>query len=225
MVPVSASPRLAPVLRTLENRRFRLFVLTVFAVPLLVGWFWQTFLQPILLYGTYDPRDFHVYMGAAWALAHAQDPYLSFLRSTVPDPAFNRGYIYPPFLAWTLQPVAGLQGAGLDIAQLVLLEVSLGFGLWLLLRRTWLSVVATARVIIAIRRPLAIGARRDERWAVFGFLTTRRSDRDLSNLVGARRSWLVLVRLALLVSRSRFRLLGRLRGGRPMHYHGTTTDQ
>jgi glycosyl transferase family 87 len=130
-----SEPRhLAPVLRTLENRGFRLFVLAAFAIPLLLGWFWQTFLQPILLYGSYDPGDFHVYMGAAWALVHGQDPYLSFLRSTVPDPAFNRGYIYPPFLAWALQPVAGLQGAGLDIAQLVVLQISLLFALWLLIR-------------------------------------------------------------------------------------------
>jgi len=135
------APSLGPVLRTLERRPFRRFVLVGMSTALLGAWLWQTLISQFLNPSDYDPADFHVYMGAAAALAHGANPYTAFLTSTAPDAAFTTGYVYPPLLAWLLQPVAGLQGPGLDLACLVVLQVTLVLAVALLLRaldvRSW----------------------------------------------------------------------------------------
>ena len=129
--PASSFARI-PVLRALEGRRFRAILLAVLALPLAAGYLWQTLIQPILDPG-YDPKDWWVYLDAAAAIRHGADPYASFFAATVSDPLFNRGYVYPPLLAWALQPLAGWRGHSSDVAELLFLHACLAASMVVLL--------------------------------------------------------------------------------------------
>lgn len=139
---------------TLLNRRFRWLLIATAGTASLVGYVVQTIVVPAISPG-YSPLDFWVYLHAAWALAHHQDPYTytSACSRLIKDPAFNRAYVYPPFLAWILQPIGQPYVPGfprltasacieqtrtvnhaLDIAELLTLQASFVASVLLLLR-------------------------------------------------------------------------------------------
>jgi hypothetical protein len=94
-------------MRALANRRFRLLLLTLAGIPILVQYLQQTLIDPLLNAG-YRPGDFDVYLRAAETLSRGGDPYVAFFAAAVPDPTLNQAYIYPPLLAWLLQPLLAL---------------------------------------------------------------------------------------------------------------------
>ncbi|HEV1996813.1 MAG TPA: hypothetical protein VGR61_01595, partial [Candidatus Dormibacteraeota bacterium] len=54
-------------------------------------------------------NDLDVYLRAAGDMGAGRDPYADFATVTRHvDPTLTGGYIYPPGLAWYLQPLAGL---------------------------------------------------------------------------------------------------------------------
>lgn len=91
----------------LRRRHFRLLLLAVAGLPL-VGTEVVWPLAALALGHLPRGLDFPVYMEAARNLTRGQDPYASFLASNLSDPTVNHGYIYPPLLAWVLQPLHDL---------------------------------------------------------------------------------------------------------------------
>jgi hypothetical protein len=136
--------------KSLQNRRFRLLLLAVAGLPILAQYGLQTVVAPLANSG-FDPGDFNVYLKAAAALTGGRDPYRAFFASTVPDPTLNQAYIYPPLLAWALQPLAALPNH---------VAVSVG----LLAGQLFLSLF----LLLAGR---AVRLRGLERWAVAVILT------------------------------------------------------
>lgn len=94
-------------MRALQNRRFRLLLLATAGLLLVGSHFWSTLGAAILDPG-YRAVDFLVYLQGARDLAAGHDPYTSFFKSEIFDPTLNLGYIYPPLLAWALQPMLAL---------------------------------------------------------------------------------------------------------------------
>jgi len=98
-------------------------------------------------------NDFEVYLAGARALARGGDPYAAFFASNIPDYAFNQAYIYPPLLAWLLQPLAALPVLQADHLFLALLQLCLAA----LLVTLWRTLRAGDRQEMALGALLLIG--------------------------------------------------------------------
>jgi len=151
--------RYPPGLRALADARFRWFALWFALVPIALSHLWTTLLVPALTGARFS--DFAVYLQAARTLAAGGDPYAAFFSSTVPDYNFNQTYIYPPLVAWLLQPVALLgDGAAAWLMQGLLQASLVGFGVLVfraLGRRPTQEVLLAAILVVAylpIRRDL-----------------------------------------------------------------------
>lgn len=109
----------------------RVFLLAFVGIPVVLASLAST------VFGAFtDPKylagDFIVYLHAARTLAVGGDPYGSFVHSTVLDPTLNQGYIYPPLLAWFLQPLTFLgDRAATAVAAIVVQLLLAGFVLLL----------------------------------------------------------------------------------------------
>ena len=87
-VPISEQSPTAPspVRRSaLEDPGFRRLALLVAAVPLALGYVWNTVVEPLA--EGFHPNDFFVYVTAARNLAAGHDLYATHFNSTVPDPS------------------------------------------------------------------------------------------------------------------------------------------
>jgi alpha-1,2-mannosyltransferase len=87
--------------RPLANRRFRWLLIAV-ALPLPLLQYLVVTAQLSADLVNRGNEDFWVYARAAAAIAHGTDPYLG---STATSIASNTSYIYPPLLAWLVQPM------------------------------------------------------------------------------------------------------------------------
>ncbi len=94
-------------MNALRNRRFRLLLLALVGVPVVV-FHVTTTLGAALLDPGFQATDFLVYFQGARDLGLGHDPYTSFFKSDIYDPTLNLGYIYPPLLAWALQPLVAV---------------------------------------------------------------------------------------------------------------------
>jgi hypothetical protein len=99
-----APPALARFARPLANRRFRWLLIAV-ALPLPLLQYLVVTAQLSADLVNRGNEDFWVYARAAAAIAHGADPYSG---STVTSIASNTSYIYPPLLAWLVQPLVTL---------------------------------------------------------------------------------------------------------------------
>ena len=112
-----------------RNRRFRALLLAVVGVPAVVEYLYWFLVYPL----TAAPHttDFGVYMDAAGDLAAGRDPYLRF-QAIAPgaDPTLTPFYIYPPVVAWLLQPLVGLPPRARDLVALVVLHLCVAVFLW-----------------------------------------------------------------------------------------------
>ena len=117
-----------PGLRALGDPRLRWIALWLALIPIGLNHLWTTLVVPALTGARFS--DFSVYLQGARTLAAGGDPYAAFFSSTVPDYNFNQTYIYPPLIAWLLQPVA-LLGDGLAswLMQALLQASLVAFGL------------------------------------------------------------------------------------------------
>ncbi len=124
----------------LSNRRFRLFLLTLVAVPLGAQYLLMNVVVPIAGRG-FDPTDFIVYLKAARVLSAGGDPYASFFASSIRDATLNQGYIYAPPLAWLLGPLGALPQHTAIAIGVVAAQVCLAGALVVMLRalrvRSW----------------------------------------------------------------------------------------
>ena len=101
--------------------------------------------------------DFSEYLQASRTLAAGGDPYLAFFNSTVPDYNFNQTYIYPPLVAWLLQPLAVLGDGPASWLMQALLQVGLvAFGILFFraLGRWSLPEVLLAAVLVMAYLPV-----------------------------------------------------------------------
>ena len=96
------------MLATLHNRRFRRLLLGVVLLTEL-PLFALILLTP-LVHSQRVPDDFVYYLQASQLLAQGDDPYRGWLSDSAVDRSRVAGYIYPPLLAWTLQPAVHLLG-------------------------------------------------------------------------------------------------------------------
>jgi hypothetical protein len=136
--------------RALQNRRFRLVLLVLLGVPL-AGFHLGTTLVAAAVEPGFRADDFLVYMHAARDLAAGADPYASFLRSPIHDPTLNQGYIYPPLLAWLLQPLVPLgDHAATVVAEIVEHACLVGFVLLLRPILALASWEATAWIYVLV---------------------------------------------------------------------------
>lgn len=95
--------------RALANRRFRWLLLGMAGLGIGPAFLWNAAGAALLSPNNrYD--DFKVFQRAAGLLASGANPYWDFIHSAAADQGHWDGYIYPPFLAWLLQPLAGLGG-------------------------------------------------------------------------------------------------------------------
>lgn len=156
--PASSPPRQAnfpPGLRALGNARFRGIALWLALIPIALGHVWTTLLVPALTGASFT--DFSVYLQGARTLAAGGDPYAAFFASTVPDYNFNQTYIYPPLVAWLLQPVALVGDGPASWLMQALLQAGLvAFGLvfFRAMGRWTLPEVLLAAVIVMAYLPV-----------------------------------------------------------------------
>ena len=99
-----APPALARFGRPLANRRFRWLLIAV-ALPLPLLQYLVVTAQLSTDLVNRGNEDFWVYARAAAAIAHGADPYSGATATSI---ASNTGYIYPPLLAWLVQPLVTL---------------------------------------------------------------------------------------------------------------------
>jgi alpha-1,2-mannosyltransferase len=99
-----APPALARFSRPLANRRFRWLLIAV-ALPLPLLQYLVVTAQLSADLVNRGNEDFWVYARAAAAIARGVDPYSG---STATSIASNTSYIYPPLLAWLVQPLVTL---------------------------------------------------------------------------------------------------------------------
>ena len=106
---------LRSLLQALRNHRFRWLLLGIVSLGVVPLYVYVTVIGSI--YAQLDPgtyNDGRVYLEAAQALAAGHDPYRFFVQesSRGVDPALEGSYIYPPLLAWAIQPVLRLGFTG-----------------------------------------------------------------------------------------------------------------
>jgi Glycosyltransferase family 87 len=126
------APSLAMRRTAFDNRSFRTLLLVVAGVPVAVQYLWQALIQPLAA-GAYLGDFQESYMRAAQQLARGRDPYdlchsLGCLEPTGPQ------YVMPPPLAWTLQPLIGVDSRAITVGAILLLNASLFLFLWCVLR-------------------------------------------------------------------------------------------
>jgi len=134
----------------LRNRGFRTVLLAISGVPIAALYVWQALVQPIFLAGYLG--DFQEsYLRAASRIASGQDPYdlcatMGCLEPTGPQ------YVMPPFLAWLLQPLVGVDSHVITVGAVLVLNASLFLFIWLALRalrvRDW--QLAALLVLVAL---------------------------------------------------------------------------
>ena len=91
------------MLATLRNRRFRLLLLGLILLVEIPGFF--LILVTPIVHSRRLPDDFVYYVQASQMLAQGDDPYQGWLHDPTVDRSRVAGYIYPPLLAWTMQPL------------------------------------------------------------------------------------------------------------------------
>ena len=120
--------------RTLRNRPFRWLLLALVGAPVIAAYWTDTVQVPLASHFNWD-LDGNVYLKAAATLAAGGSPYAAFH----PEWSVLQGnYIYPPLLAWALQPLARLPVGQAD-------TVLLGIG-QLLFLGTFAATLAAFRV-------------------------------------------------------------------------------
>ena len=134
----------------LRNRGFRTVLLAISGVPIVALYLWQALVQPIFL-GGYLGDFQESYLRAASRIASGQDPYdlcatMGCLEPTGPQ------YVMPPFLAWLLQPLVGVDSHVITVGAVLVLNASLFLFIWLALRamrvRDW--QLAALLVLVAL---------------------------------------------------------------------------
>ncbi len=114
--------RLGRFLAAFANRRFRGVLLLVVGAPAVgayFGWFFVFSLQAP------HTTDFGIYMQAAQDLVAGRDPYSRFRSVAGIDPTLTPFYIYPPVLAWLLQPLTRLSGFHQNLVALAVLHAAI----------------------------------------------------------------------------------------------------
>ena len=150
--PPSGLPR---GLTALGNPRFRWFALWLALLPIALSHVWTTLVAPALTGSRFS--DFVVYLAGARTLAAGGDPYAAFFASVVPDYNFNQTYIYPPLIAWLLQPVTLLGDATASWLMQGLLQTSLvvfGVVLYRALGRWTLQELLLAALLVMAYLPV-----------------------------------------------------------------------
>ena len=148
----SALPR---GLSALGNPRFRWFALWLALIPISLSHAWTTVVAPALTGSRFS--DFAVYLAGARTLAAGGDPYAAFFASSVPDYNFNQTYIYPPLIAWLLQPATVLGDDTASWLMQGLLQASLivfGAVLYRALGRWTLQELLLAAVLVMAYLPV-----------------------------------------------------------------------
>ena len=104
MTEPAAPNLLARLARPLANRRFR-WLLIAIALPLPLLQYLVVTAQLSADLVNRGNEDFWIYAHAAATLAHGADPYSAATATSI---ASNTTYIYPPLLAWLVQPIVTL---------------------------------------------------------------------------------------------------------------------
>ena len=141
----------------LDNRSFRTLLLVVSGVPIGGLYLWQALVQP-LAFGAYLGDFQESYMRAARRLTANLDPYdlcrtVGCLEPTGPQ------YVMPPPLAWILQPLVPVNSHAITIGAILLLNASLFFFVFCVLRGLRVDdwQLATLLLLIAISFEPVIG--------------------------------------------------------------------
>jgi hypothetical protein len=141
----------------LDNRRFRSVLLGVAGVPIAATYLWQAVVQPIF-FGGYLGDFQESYLRAAGRIAAGRDPYdlcatMGCLEPTGPQ------YVMPPVLAWTLQPLVGVDSALITVGAVLILNACLGVFVWLALKALRVNdwQLAALLVLLAIAFEPVIG--------------------------------------------------------------------
>ena len=108
-------PPVERLLATFRNRPFRWALLLIVGLPVFAA-YWLDTIQIPLQRGFNWPLDGNVYLDAAARLAHGGDPYAGFNAA---GSVLQGGYVYPPLLAWALQPLTQLSQVQADTILLV----------------------------------------------------------------------------------------------------------
>ena len=122
---------MGPLTRRLRDPRLHWTLLAAVGLPSL-GAFLLAFLAGPLGDSSPPQNDLDVYIAAARAISAGRDPYAGFAATIVHvDPTLTGTYIYPPGLAWWLQPLAamGRPEAHAVAAIVLLVAVAVGVGL------------------------------------------------------------------------------------------------
>ena len=118
-------------LREVFNRpRFRRRALWLVGVCVIGTYLWSSLIERFLFRRVF--ADFKVFLAGAQALEQGRDPYLSFLVQSHYD--FAPNYLYPPMVAWLVQPLLGIGVENAALLVLVILQVCVVAFLWLTYR-------------------------------------------------------------------------------------------
>jgi hypothetical protein len=115
--------------RALANRRFRWLLLAVAGIGIVPSFLWNA-AGAALLSPNDRFDDFKVFQRAASLMASGANPYSDFIGSAPADQAHWDSYIYPPFLAYLLQPIASLDGVPRALLITAGGLICLGVALW-----------------------------------------------------------------------------------------------
>jgi arabinofuranan 3-O-arabinosyltransferase len=113
------------ITRPLRNHTFRWLLLVAAGVPLVLNHLLLTLLIPITVQGD-KLNDFYVYLDGARDLAAGRNIYSGYFSTSIADATLNQTYIYPPLLAWLLQPLAGIDRHTAGIFGLIADQLSIG---------------------------------------------------------------------------------------------------